>query len=53
MELSAGKLSLDDIINMIGDRMPNQESSAIWQAVVERYASLDNDFLVVWRKNVP
>jgi anaerobic magnesium-protoporphyrin IX monomethyl ester cyclase len=52
IELSSGKLSLDDILSTISDHMPGVEPSAIRQAVLERYESLDKDFLLVWRRSV-
>ena len=52
MELSAGKLSFEDILSIVGERMPGQDPGVVRQAVEKRYASLDEDFLIVWKKNV-
>lgn len=52
IELSTGKLTLDDIVGIVQDRTPDIDPVTIRRAIVERFARFDREFLVVWRTNV-
>ncbi len=52
LELSAGKLSFDDIVTIISNRTPGISASIIREACIERYDTFDKECLVVWKTNV-
>jgi len=52
LELSAGKLSFDDIVTIISNRTPEISKSTIREACIERYDTFDKECLVVWKTNV-
>ncbi len=49
LELSAGKLSFDEIITIIGDRVPEISLNKIREACIVRYEKFERECLVVWR----
>jgi radical SAM superfamily enzyme YgiQ (UPF0313 family) len=49
LEFSAGKLSFNDIIEIISSRMPELNAAKIREAIVERYANCDKEYLIVWK----
>jgi hypothetical protein len=49
LEFSAGKLSFNDIIEIISSRMPELNAAKIREAIVERYANFDKEYLIVWK----
>ena len=48
LEFSSGKLKFDDIVDIISAQVPDF-GMTIRQAIIERYASFDKQFLVVWK----
>ena len=52
LELSAGKLSFDDIVTIMSNRTPEISASIIREACIERYDTFDKECLVVWKTNV-
>lgn len=48
LELSAGKLSLEEIIALIAQQYPSLPTEVLTQAVATRYADLDASGLIVW-----
>jgi anaerobic magnesium-protoporphyrin IX monomethyl ester cyclase len=47
-ELSAGKLSFEEILGRIADHLSIQDSSDLRGEIVECYRRFDRDYLVVW-----
>jgi anaerobic magnesium-protoporphyrin IX monomethyl ester cyclase len=52
LELSAGKLSFEDIVTIISNRTPGISTSTIREACIERFDAFDKECLVVWKTNV-
>jgi radical SAM superfamily enzyme YgiQ (UPF0313 family) len=52
IELSTGKLTLDDIVKIVADQTAGLDAAVIRQALVERFAMFDRELLVIWRTNV-
>jgi radical SAM superfamily enzyme YgiQ (UPF0313 family) len=51
LELSAGKLSFDEILEIISSRTPGISLSKIREAIIDRYDTFNKECLVVWRTN--
>lgn len=51
LELSAGKLSFEEILEIVSSRNPGISLSKIRESIIERYDTFDKEFLVVWRTN--
>lgn len=51
LELSAGKLSFDDIVKIANSRVPGLAPATLREAIIERYADFDSEFLIVWKTN--
>ena len=52
IELSTGKLTLDDIVEIVHASTPDVEAAALREAIIERFARFDREYLVVWRTNI-
>jgi anaerobic magnesium-protoporphyrin IX monomethyl ester cyclase len=52
LELSAGKLSFEDIVKIISDRTSEIEPIEIREACIERYEAFDKECLIVWKTNL-
>lgn len=51
LELSAGKLSFDEIVEIINSLIPELSRTVIRKTIIERYADFDKEFLVTWKTN--
>jgi anaerobic magnesium-protoporphyrin IX monomethyl ester cyclase len=49
LELSAGKLSFDDILKIISEKIPEISVSKLRKACIERYERFDRELIVVWK----
>ncbi|MCL6590192.1 MAG: B12-binding domain-containing radical SAM protein [Firmicutes bacterium] len=51
LELSAGKLSFDDILEIISAYTPNQNKDDLRDIMVQKYHQFDEDYLIIWKSN--
>ena len=51
LELSAGKLNFDTIVEIINSRTSELSPLAVRKAIIDRYANFDREFLLVWKNN--
>ena len=51
LELSASKLSFQDIVEIAAAKLPETHHPNLNKAIVDRYADFDKNYLVVWRTN--
>lgn len=49
LELSAGKLSLQEIVDIIQDDTSELATAAVRNSIYERYSNFDKEFLIVWK----
>ncbi len=49
MELSSGKLSLDDVVEVVSAELPGVDEASVRLSIMDRYANLSNEYLVVWK----
>jgi hypothetical protein len=49
LELSAGKLTFDEIGDIVARRVPELDAKQLREAITQRYADFDRDFLIVWK----
>jgi anaerobic magnesium-protoporphyrin IX monomethyl ester cyclase len=51
IELSAGKLSFEDVVDVVCDSMGDVNRQSVREAIIRRCASFDEECLIVWRTN--
>ena len=52
LELSAGKLCFEEIVEVLCERLPSLDITAVRNAVIERYRDFDKNFLIVWKTDL-
>lgn len=52
LELSAGKLCFEEIVEILCERLPSLDITAVRNAVIERYIDFDKHFLIVWKTDL-
>jgi hypothetical protein len=52
LELSAGKLTFDEIGEIVAQRVPELDARQLREAITQRYANFDRDFLIVWKTDL-
>jgi anaerobic magnesium-protoporphyrin IX monomethyl ester cyclase len=52
IDLSAGKLSFADIVEVINLYLPDLNPDKVREALVKRYSQFDKEFQIIWKTNV-